>query len=135
MNVQNQGDAAIIGGVYLFAHNGANAYSKEITESSNTESGTVVTTQELKFTIAEDNRALNFGVMAIETQCNWFTADNFKLIYLGTGDAIAADPNDPTEIAGIEAVPAVRAIYDLMGRKVNGTVKGIYIINGKKVVK
>ena len=135
MNVQNQGDATIIGGVYLFAHNGENAYSKEITESSKTESGTVVTTQELKFTIAEDNRALNFGVMAIETQCNWFTADNFKLIYLGTGDAIAADPNDPTEISGIEAAPAVRTIYDLMGRKVNGTVKGIYIINGKKVVK
>ena len=43
--------------------------------------------------------------------------------------------NDPT---GVEEVKAengkVKAIYDLQGRKVAEPVKGIYIIDGKKVL-
>ena len=48
-----------------------------------------------------------------------------------------ADPDDSE--SGIEAVEAeenvlFEGIYDLQGRKVNAPAKGIYIVNGKKIL-
>ena len=40
-----------------------------------------------------------------------------------------------TDIEQIEAEEGTAEIYDLSGRRVNSLVKGIYIVNGKKVVK
>ena len=40
-----------------------------------------------------------------------------------------------TDIENIEAEEGTTVIYDLSGRRVNNLVKGIYIVNGKKVVK
>ena len=40
-----------------------------------------------------------------------------------------------TAIQNVEASTACGTLYDLSGRKVNKVQKGIYIINGKKVVK
>lgn len=59
----------------------------------------------------------------------WTCFDNFQLIYLG-------DPN----ITGIEAVETVKTIrtgiiYDLSGRRVQNAQHGIYIIDGKKIIK
>ncbi len=60
---------------------------------------------------------------------NWCCFDNFTLSYLGT--------EAPTAIESIEAAATTAdnsTIYDLSGRRVQKAKKGIYIINGKKVM-
>ena len=57
---------------------------------------------------------------------DWTIFDNFELYYLGT------------EVTGIES-PVLKAqcsqlTYDLTGRRVENPTKGIYIVNGRKVV-
>ena len=49
------------------------------------------------------------------------------------GFAFGAD--EETAIESVEAETANEEIFDLSGRKVSKAVKGLYIINGKKVVK
>jgi hypothetical protein len=39
----------------------------------------------------------------------------------------------PTSIGGVKVASEKLSIYDLSGRKVEKMVKGVYIINGKKV--
>lgn len=59
----------------------------------------------------------------------WAVFDNFKLEYLGKGTA-------PNSVEGINAqTQASKAIYDLQGRRVQKAQKGLYIIDGKKIVK
>ena len=50
--------------------------------------------------------------------------------------AVNVDQNDPTGISDIMATaePSSEAVYDLSGRRVTSPQKGIYIINGKKVI-
>lgn len=63
---------------------------------------------------------------------DWCPFDNFKLYYLGT--SVSEEP-----VTAIESVDATNGakivIFDLAGRRVAKAVKGIYIINGKKVGK
>lgn len=54
-------------------------------------------------------------------------ANDVKAIYF-------AETGEETAIESV-AAPAVKAVYDLSGRKVNNAQKGIYIISGRKVVK
>lgn len=63
---------------------------------------------------------------------DWVVVDNFKLTYLGANSS-AQPSEDPTIINGVEA-PAEKVIFDLTGRKVSKAQKGLYIINGKKVL-
>ena len=71
---------------------------------------------------------LTIGLFVKETNANWIAADNFKLFYAGSDydaiESIAADAtaNKPS------------AIYNLAGQRVQKAVKGLYIINGKKIV-
>ncbi len=62
---------------------------------------------------------------------NWSVFDDFTISYLGNGDE-----NMPEAVESVEAAAdaANAAIYDLSGRKVSKPQKGIYIVNGKKVV-
>lgn len=58
----------------------------------------------------------------------WFQADDFRLYYWGKKQ----NPDD-----GIEQLTTDKSqliIYDLMGRRMEKIGKGIYIVNGKKVV-
>ncbi len=62
----------------------------------------------------------------------WCVMDNFTIQYLGNGDE-----NAPDAIEGISAaqpVTSVPAIYTLTGQRVSKAVRGLYIINGKKVL-
>ena len=43
--------------------------------------------------------------------------------------------NDPTGIKNVETTKADNAYYDLMGRKIEKPTSGIYIKNGKKIIK
>lgn len=58
----------------------------------------------------------------------WAVFDNFKLEYLGNGSA----PNAVESIT--DRLTAPKAIYDLQGRRVRQTQKGLYIIDGKKTI-
>ncbi len=61
---------------------------------------------------------------------NWCCFDNFTLSYLGNTEA-------PVGIESIESAATTAdnsAIYDLSGRRVQKAKKGIYIINGKKMM-
>ena len=88
------------------------------------------------FTVAEGEMVrigcMNVGVLS----ARWVMIDNFAMQYFG--NASQKNPSEGTEtiIKGLDiekAAPA--AIFDLAGRRVAKAVKGVYIINGKKVVK
>ena len=61
----------------------------------------------------------------------WAIFDNFRLYYYGSMSA-----DDVTRIGEMrsETAGAHNVVYDLQGRKVNSPTKGLYIINGKKIV-
>lgn len=52
------------------------------------------------------------------------------------GIAIVFDGNDPTGISEVtvKAEETRNGCFDLQGRRVTNPVKGLYIVNGKKVV-
>lgn len=58
----------------------------------------------------------------------WTCFDNFQILYLNTEEYANA-------VLPIEKVTESTAIYDLSGRRTTQMRKGIYIVNGKKVVK
>ncbi len=64
---------------------------------------------------------------------NWCVWDNFTIAYLGNDEA-------PTAVEGIEAdedgtgAAGAAGVYDLAGRRVAKAQKGVYIIDGKKVL-
>ena len=77
------------------------------------------------FTVEAD---VTDGTLTIGARSNgFFKIDDFRLTFLGD------------EVTSIAEVPAVdhrtSSVYDLTGRKVNVTKHGIYIVDGKKVVR
>lgn len=71
---------------------------------------------------------ITVGLRTISTNANWITGDNFQLFYLGT--------TAPTAVERIDAATEKKAtvIYNLAGQRVQKAVRGLYIINGKKVL-
>lgn len=130
INCQNQGDATLTGGLFFYVENGANKYEMELASTNIPEVGTTVVTNKLYFTISEETPAIEFGIKTVNTPYNWFTADNFKLFYIGKGE-----PIDPNAIEDVIVTPATMAIYDIAGRRVSKAQKGVYVINGKKVIR
>ena len=112
-----------IKGVSLAVVGGANTYATEFgMESAKPEHISV------QF-YSDGTSVLTVGIFINECNINWFAADNFKLSYIG------AKPGDGVE--GVEAeVPAMKTtgIYNLAGQRVQKAVRGLYIINGKKIV-
>ena len=53
----------------------------------------------------------------------------------GSVKALAFPDGTLTSISEIQAADEKAVIYDLSGRRVSKATKGIYIINGKKVIK
>ena len=78
-----------------------------------------------------DGETLTVGIKGTATN-QWVIWDNFKLTYFGAEDVTE---NVPTGINELTAGQNVDAIYNLSGQKVVKAGKGLYIINGKKVVK
>ena len=78
---------------------------------------------------SDGEKVFTVGVFVKEANCSWIAFDNFKLLYIGQ------TPSDGIE--GVEAeVPAMKTtgIYNLAGQRVQKAVRGLYIINGKKVM-
>lgn len=73
---------------------------------------------------------LKIGIRCTKSEKSWWTCyDNFGLLYYGEYDAAT----------GIETIQKSEVghqndIYDLQGRKINSMSKGIYIVNGRKVL-
>ncbi len=62
----------------------------------------------------------------------WYKADHFRLTYLGSTDETASDIHE----AAVPRRQAQKGIFTLQGQRVSRiTAPGIYIIDGKKVVK
>ncbi|MBQ4392258.1 MAG: hypothetical protein II826_04000 [Prevotella sp.] len=77
---------------------------------------------------------LKVGITNGTNTNQWVIWDNFKLNYYGTEDVVE------TIITGINDLQAngqqnVEGAYTISGQKVQSLKKGLYIINGKKVVK
>jgi len=73
----------------------------------------------------------DIGINVSSTNANWVAWDNVILRYYGSNTASSIDqPIDNSE----DAEKSQNGIYDLQGRKVTMPAKGIYIVNGKKIV-
>lgn len=85
----------------------------------------------VKFEVGQANTQITIGIRKSgndHRQNNWVVADNFRLAFLGTSvvDGIQQVEN--------EAVNS-DVIYNLQGVRVQKPVRGLYIQNGKKVIK
>ena len=88
------------------------------------------------------NRYLSIGISANAEYTGkpaftgtWFSADDWKLELVKKSD-VQGEYNPFLGVENIEvAVPVVKGIYDLFGRRLDAaTAPGIYIVNGKKVL-
>jgi hypothetical protein len=83
--------------------------------------------QQMEFTL-EETTDLRIGMRHFTpTVFDWACVDNFSLIYM---------KEDITQVKGLEAdKQQPSAVYDISGRRVaSPTKKGVYIVNGKKVL-
>jgi hypothetical protein len=82
--------------------------------------------------VTANGNSLKIGIKSTSMPSNyWVIFDNFRLYFYGSKTA--------EEITGIISIqqpasPRTSTVYDLQGRKVTNLSKGIYIINGKKVM-
>ncbi len=83
--------------------------------------------------VTADGGSLKVGVKSTNmSSAYWVIFDNFRLYYYGS---VSAD-----EVTGVESLhpsPITlhpSPVYDLLGRRVANPVKGLYIVNGKKIV-
>lgn len=85
---------------------------------------------EIKFEVTEDNAGyILFGVSKdADVAEDWVVVDNFRLKYWGKSEPTAIETVDNT------ATESAKAIYNLQGQKLVKAVKGVNIINGRKVV-
>ena len=77
-----------------------------------------------------EDEELVFGITEPTNGTTWLVFDNFRLSYLGP---------DVTEVEGLTGdMSGIRlnAVYDFYGRRIQSAIleKGVYIINGKKVL-
>ena len=85
----------------------------------------------LQVKVAEDGK-LRIGVKKDgNIGSDWFICDNFRLYFIGTE---GTDPIIDNSIANIENTDkAAMGIYNLAGQKLSAPVKGLNIIDGKKI--
>lgn len=75
------------------------------------------------------------GAKNVDGNFVYIPATNLSDLHKAQGILPLNDPEQTTDIAEITAANhSSRAIYDLHGRKLNAPVKGINIINGKKLI-
>ena len=88
----------------------------------------------LQFKVEEGQSDVKIGIKKSVAKTNdWTIFTNWALEFIGT-DSPLKDPTTAIVAVSQNGV-ASSAIFDLAGRKVSKAVKGVYIINGKKVIK
>ena len=86
--------------------------------------------------IRTDNGADELGPIVVKHSAQTFDGASGPFYNENFSSAFRIEEVDDIEV-GIEEVKGqngVKAVYDLQGRKVANPTKGIYIINGKKVL-
>ncbi|MBP5424534.1 MAG: hypothetical protein J6Y33_00470 [Prevotella sp.] len=83
--------------------------------------------------VTADGGSLKVGVKSTNmSSAYWVIFDNFRLYYYGS---VSADEVTGVEGAAMESRQTRKGtVYDLLGRRVANPVKGLYIVNGKKIV-
>ena len=88
-------------------------------------------------TIKVTDGTIDLGAYLSNSGEVWATYDNFTIIYYGENSTRELTPTG--EVDAIEEItvkkPQDDAIYDLSGRRVKEMTRGLYIVNGKKVLK
>ena len=117
-----------IQGVYLMARDETTTWKEPIAVDEGVTSGLPK-----HFSVAFHSNGVDpitVGILVEATNANWLAADNFTLEYVGK--------EAPTEVEGIaidvEPITKPVVIYNLAGQRVSKATKGIYIINGKKML-
>lgn len=79
----------------------------------------------VSFYLESDGQPLRLGIRKLSTVASdWVAYDHFQLHYEGIATGIVTSTQNATQ--GI--------IYDLMGRRVKSPIRGVYIIDGRKVL-
>ena len=100
---------------------------------STKEDGSTLYQNCLQFEVAEGQESVTIGLKKdVAVTNDWTMFDTWRLEYLGTTTP-AVDPTTDIQDVEIET-PTKVAIYNLAGQRVSKATKGIYIINGKKVL-
>ena len=136
-------------GVLLFAKPGTyTVYAVDDNYPIGTISGNklVAVDEAQNYPLDDDDAAAN-AYFILKEGAFYPIADNKKevpacraILKVAKGDAAAAASRLDIVIDGFTGINAVKAdlnnaqIYDMQGRKVNNAQKGVYIVNGKKVV-
>lgn len=88
-------------------------------------------------TIKVEDGTIELGACMSDSNPVWATFDNFSLMYYGENSTRELTPTDEPD--AIERIATDsredNIIYDLSGRSVKEMTHGIYIVNGKKVLK
>ncbi len=100
-----------------------------MSDASASFSAGLYTIDPIRFTVKEDGM-MYVGIFT-ESTSQWVIWDNFRLTYFG------AEPEEPIvdAISEVSVKAENKTIYNLKGQQVMNAQKGLYIINGKKVVK
>lgn len=122
-STNGEADAQVNGSCGLYAKSGETEVFTAVTEDG-TELKDYATDE-----IEVADNTLTVGVKNKDTMgARWFVADNFSLTLTSEGT--------PTAISEVKAQPATAGtIYNLAGQRVEKAQKGLYIIDGKKVMK
>lgn len=134
-SLNGQARGAGEGAVYLYAGTGTDAENMSVlynqpVEVQEASCADAYNNYSVTFKV-EEGQIVRVGIQNIGELCaRWAMVDNFKLLYYGS-----ESNKEITAIDTIESVATPVAIFDLAGRRVVKAVKGIYIVNGKKVVK
>lgn len=109
-------------------HAGEAASELTFADGTDAEGNTVASKrlgQEITVVFGSKGETINLGLSTTEA---WYKADNFQLFYMGT-----AAPTGIDEVAATAPIGR-RGIYDLSGRQIGKVQKGLYIIDGKKIL-
>lgn len=87
----------------------------------------------LDFSVGAGADALSLGVTTANAPAEtWYKIDNFRLYHITQHASLPTAIHTPT---AHKPAPTLNHYYDLSGRRASNAQKGIYIINGKKVMK
>ena len=121
-NQKEVGEEGIVG-VYLFATNDTNTFTTPVATGSSSP-------EHFSLDFYSDGQSIfTVGLYVQDTNASWIVGDNFRLEFVGT------EPTDAIQGVEVAANSGRSVIYNLAGQRVSKAVRGLYIVNGKKVVK
>ncbi len=130
----SQENATGFGGEVSYTYDGATYYVPNTMESAGGYFDMDLYLNEFDVYVAEgEDLTIGLVLNGNVVDYNWCVWDNFTIAYLGNDEA-------PTAIEGVIAdeevagLAGAAGIYDLAGRRVAKAQKGVYIIDGKKVL-